>query len=80
MHTGLPEALEHMCKESDGQWVRTREIDGEEHDSKTLGADVVWQDLRNVADEETAPGEIVHGVVEEDHGQDGLASCVVCVV
>lgn len=63
-----------------GKGKRTRKIDGEEHDSKTLGADVVRQNLCDVTDEETAPGEIVHGVVEEDHSQDSLAGGVVGVV
>lgn len=49
-----------------------RDIDSEERDRKTLGANVVRQDLHTVADQKTRPGEIIGEVVDVDHGDDAV--------
>ena len=50
-----------------------RNVQHGEHVAHTLGAEGVGQNLDCVADEETGPGQVVEGVVEEDHEDDGAA-------
>lgn len=48
-----------------------RNIDKGEHVAHALGADGEGQNLDGVTDQETRPGDVVEGVVEEDHEDDG---------
>ena len=50
-----------------------RNIDASEHVAHALGADGKGQDLNGVANKETGPGNVVEGVVEEDHEDDGAS-------
>jgi hypothetical protein len=43
------------------------QINHQEHDSNTLGTDMVRKNLDGVTDQETRPGRVVEDVVEEDH-------------
>lgn len=56
-----------------------REVNAEEHDRQTLGADVVGEDFSSVTEEKTRPGTVVTEVVQEDHGDDGVGSGFVAV-
>jgi hypothetical protein len=54
------------------------EIDAQEHDSHTLGTDVVRQNLNRVSDQETREGDVVEDVVDEDESHDRVCSSVSC--
>lgn len=63
----------------DGDWVdvvveEESAVDEEEHDSETLGTNLEWENLDGVADEETRPGQVVAGIVQVDHSDDGTTS------
>ena len=55
------------------------DVDGQEHDSDALGADVEWKNLDTVADEQTRPGRVVADVVDENEGNHGVTSGSVAV-
>jgi hypothetical protein len=57
-------------------------LNGQVHDHKTLGTQLVRQDLNGVADEQTGPGERVEDLEEpdeEDHGVAGAGGVVLVV-
>ena len=75
---GQPAAVDDVVLPSngvEGDWVdvlveEERNVDHQEHESHTLGTEVVWENLASVTDEETRPGHVVEGVVDEDHDND----------
>jgi len=69
----------------EGDWVdvlveEESNVDHQEHESHTLGTNVVWKNLAGVTDEKTRPGHVVESVVDEDHGNDTLGGTTVVVV
>ena len=47
-----------------------RTVDSQVHHDQTLGSDLEGQDLDGVGDEQGRHGDVVRGVVEEDHGDE----------
>ena len=50
-----------------------RKIDSKPHAVHALSADVVWQNLHSVSDQQTRPGHVIETVIDEDKGN--LAVC-----
>src|SRR5690606_2533325 len=71
---GEPAAVDNVVLPADcvhGNWVdvvveEESQVDEQEHDSHTTSADLEWENLDSVTDEETRPGQVVAGVVQED--------------
>lgn len=52
-------------------------VDEEEHDSETLGTNLEWKNFDGVTNEKTRPGQVVAGIVEIDHSDDGTSGSLV---
>jgi len=61
-----------LTVESDGVDILVEEqcnVDHQEHDSETLGTNVVWQNFDGVTNKHTGPRNVVPEVVDVDHSE-----------